>query len=319
MAYRLLSRLPSPSKGLLAMVFAAITLAGCVNETALDQLADAEPTGTPFAQALFKNYAYLARSFGSVGAAAGTSFNQEGSMSLASVDSSVGALADAFAAKALLAARGIDVEPEPGADGITHTMRDRLVRALNSGRDTFPIDAARAQVDYDCWRLNGTVDSQAAAAEQCHRSLDVTLAKLERDLHPGAAPPPMSSAAPESSAAPAMVASAPSADYTVYFDFDSWTLTAQDLNVLTQAIAAARAGGQSRIAIVGHTDTAGSAEYNQKLSERRAGIVRDTLVDMGARKDAIQVSGVGESDLAVQTGDGVREPKNRRAVVTLTM
>jgi outer membrane protein OmpA-like peptidoglycan-associated protein len=38
---------------------------------------------------------------------------------------------------------------------------------------------------------------------------------------------------------------------------------------------------------------------------------------MGARREAIQVSGVGENDLAVQTPDGVREAKNRRAVVTL--
>jgi OOP family OmpA-OmpF porin len=38
---------------------------------------------------------------------------------------------------------------------------------------------------------------------------------------------------------------------------------------------------------------------------------------MGARREAIEISGVGETDLAVPTPDGVREPKNRRAVVTL--
>jgi outer membrane protein OmpA-like peptidoglycan-associated protein len=86
---------------------------------------------------------------------------------------------------------------------------------------------------------------------------------------------------------------------------------------LQQAIATARAGGQSRITIVGHTDTSGSAAYNQRLSVRRANVVEETLVAMGARREAISVSGVGESDLAVQTGDGVKEPKNRRAVVTL--
>jgi outer membrane protein OmpA-like peptidoglycan-associated protein len=50
---------------------------------------------------------------------------------------------------------------------------------------------------------------------------------------------------------------------------------------------------------------------------RRANVVKEALVDMGARRESIQTSGVGESDLAVQTGDGVKEPKNRRAVVTL--
>jgi outer membrane protein OmpA-like peptidoglycan-associated protein len=87
--------------------------------------------------------------------------------------------------------------------------------------------------------------------------------------------------------------------------------------VLQNAIATARAGGQSRITVVGHTDTSGSAEYNQGLSVKRANVVAEALIDMGARREAIQISGVGKTDLAVQTGDNVRERKNRRAVVTL--
>ena len=63
--------------------------------------------------------------------------------------------------------------------------------------------------------------------------------------------------APEAAPAPA-----PSGDYTVYFDFDSWTLTAEDLTTITNAVDAARKGGQSHIKVVGHTDTSGSADYN---------------------------------------------------------
>jgi outer membrane protein OmpA-like peptidoglycan-associated protein len=46
-------------------------------------------------------------------------------------------------------------------------------------------------------------------------------------------------------------------------------------------------------------------------------VVVEALVDMGARRSAIAASGVGESDLAVQTEDGVKEGKNRRAVIGL--
>jgi OOP family OmpA-OmpF porin len=182
-------------------------------------------------------------------------------------------------------------------------MRDRLVHALGEGRDSFPEDAARAQADYDCWVLNGTVPSQAAASAQCRASLGMTLAQLERDIHPpvAVAPPP----------------AAPPSGYTAYFDFDSWTLSAEDLAVLQQAIADARSGGQAHIAVVGHTDTSGSARYNMRLSKKRANVVKDALADMGARRAAISTTGVGKTDLAVPTGDGVREPKNRRAVVTL--
>jgi outer membrane protein OmpA-like peptidoglycan-associated protein len=308
------SRFLSRLAGAIGLALAAIALAGCVNETSLDDLADAEPSGSPFAQALFKDYSYLAHSFGDVGAASGTSFDQEGSMSVTEMDTDVGALANAYAAKALLAARGLDVSPEPADDPMSHTLRNRLVRALDQGRQKAPQDAARAQADYDCWRLDRTVASQADATARCRRSFDRSLARLESEVGVRALPTTVASA-PVAPVAPATAAPAP--DYTVYFDFDSWSLTAEDLTVLTQAIAAARAGGQTHITVVGHTDTSGSSEYNQQLSVRRANVVKDVLVQMGARAEAVEVSGVGETDLAVQTADGVREPKNRRSVVTL--
>ena len=87
--------------------------------------------------------------------------------------------------------------------------------------------------------------------------------------------------------------------------------------IITNAINTARTGGQSHITVVGHTDTSGSAAYNQRLSVRRANVVVEALVDMGARRAAIQASGVGKTDLAVPTPDGVKEAKNRRSVIAL--
>jgi outer membrane protein OmpA-like peptidoglycan-associated protein len=284
-------------------------LAGCVTESSVDDMDQAQPVGSPFDQALYKNYSYLAHSFGVTPTSSATAFDAEGSMSLGDVTSDVADLADQFAQKALSASRGENVIPEPAPDNNSEaqTLRLRLLKDLDQGSDKAPVDAARAQADFDCWIMNGQVRSQAAAAGRCRRSLDDSLAKLERDLNPAPPPPPVAATAP----------SAPAADFTVYFDFDSWTLTAEDLTILTQAIDTARAGGQSRITVVGHTDTSGSVAYNQRLSVKRAGIVKEVMVQMGARPEAIQVSGVGKTDLAVQTGDGVREPKNRRSVITL--
>ena len=87
--------------------------------------------------------------------------------------------------------------------------------------------------------------------------------------------------------------------------------------MLTDVINTARTGGQTNITIVGHTDTSGPSDYNQKLSVRRANVVVEALVDMGARRTALHASGVGETDLALQTEDGVKEAKNRRTVITL--
>jgi OOP family OmpA-OmpF porin len=295
MAHRFLHRTMSAA----VLAIAALTLAACAGSTSLDELDSATPAGSAFTRQLFKNYSFLARSFGTA-STGGFDRDSDTIFGGGATDD----LAEAFATKALIAAQGTEVDPEPGRDSESAAARDRLMRALSAGKDRFPVDAARAQTDFDCWMLNAAVDGQAAAAAQCRSSFGATIARLERDI------------APPLAAAPAPAA-APPADYTVYFDLDSWSLSGEQLTVLQKAIDTARAGGQSRITIVGHTDTSGSATYNKRLSLKRANVVAETLVTMGARRDAIEISGVGESDLAVQTPDGTKEPKNRRAVVTL--
>ena len=304
---RLARRLP----GLLAISAAGLLLAGCFGG-ALDDLDSATPGGSAFSQALFQDYSYLAHSFGDLPDVddpdswlpfGGTTENP------------LAPVRDAFANKALLSANGGEPAPEPAIDGPSQTGRARLIVLIQQTKDQFPDDTARAQVQFDCWMLNSYIAAQAAASQACHRAFDNAVLKLNNDLRPGPLPvsaPPVAApiAAPVASAAPVN-------DYTVYFGFDSWTLSAEALSTITDAVNLARTGGQSRITIVGHADTSGSADYNQGLSERRANVVEETMVQMGARREAITISGVGEKDLAVQTGDGVREPKNRRAVINL--
>jgi OOP family OmpA-OmpF porin len=45
--------------------------------------------------------------------------------------------------------------------------------------------------------------------------------------------------------------------------------------------------------------------------------VADALVGLGVSQSIVSVDWKGKSDLAVQTPDGVREPLNRRATITL--
>jgi outer membrane protein OmpA-like peptidoglycan-associated protein len=70
--------------------------------------------------------------------------------------------------------------------------------------------------------------------------------------------------------------------------------------------------------VIGYTDSSGSTRYNVRLSERRAKAVADALVGLGVPAGSLQVDWRGESELAVQTGDGVKEPLNRRATITIT-
>ena len=163
------------------LLILAVALAGCINFSPLDDLETAAPPADPFQAALYKNYAFLARSFGMVGQAQYGSFDQDASLPLTQTEGRVADLANSFADKAIRLTRDELVDPEPSGDIKTHEQRDRLVRALVVARDIYPRDAARAQADWDCWRLNLTVPSQAAAADKCRQSFDVTLPRLEAE------------------------------------------------------------------------------------------------------------------------------------------
>jgi OOP family OmpA-OmpF porin len=122
---------------------------------------------------------------------------------------------------------------------------------------------------------------------------------------PEVAPPPP----------PAPMPSAPS--YMVFFDWDRSDLSQQALQTISQVAQAYKTKGSARITATGHTDTSGPADYNMALSLRRANAVKDALVRNGVPATAIAVIGRGESQPLVQTGDGVREPQNRRVEIVM--
>ena len=126
---------------------------------------------------------------------------------------------------------------------------------------------------------------------------------------PPAPQPPRPQPAPPAPVIPA------DREFVVYFDWDRSDLTAEAQSVVTQAANYAKSGRPTRILIVGHADTSGSAAYNVGLSNRRARTVGDALVAQGINGGVISLDGKGETALARATADGVREPLNRRATV----
>ena len=105
--------------------------------------------------------------------------------------------------------------------------------------------------------------------------------------------------------------------FMVFFDWDRSNLSPQALATIKQAADAFKTKGNARITATGHTDTSGPEAYNMALSLRRANAVKDALVREGVPAQAITVIGRGEQGLLVQTGDGVREPQNRRVEIVI--
>ena len=129
------------------------------------------------------------------------------------------------------------------------------------------------------------------------------------------APPPMEPAPPPPP--PPAPAAYEAREFVVYFPFDQYVLTPEAQAVVQQAADYAKAGGATKITVTGHTDTSGSDRYNARLSERRAKAVADGLVGMGVAATSLAVDWKGESNPAVSTGDGVKEPLNRRSAISI--
>jgi outer membrane protein OmpA-like peptidoglycan-associated protein len=142
---------------------------------------------------------------------------------------------------------------------------------------------------------------------------------LRYDLYPDqervvAVMPPMAEASPPPPLSPAPAAPK---QFLVFFGFNKSNLTVEAQGVVADAAAAAKQFGSANIIVVGHADTVGSPQYNQRLSERRSNTVRKELVGQGIESNKIAASGQGETELLVQTGDNVKEPQNRRASIDL--
>jgi outer membrane protein OmpA-like peptidoglycan-associated protein len=67
----------------------------------------------------------------------------------------------------------------------------------------------------------------------------------------------------------------------------------------------------------GHTDSIGSDEYNQKLSERRARSVRDYLVESGLSSSIMTAQGFGESQPVSSNATADGRQRNRRVEIVI--
>jgi OOP family OmpA-OmpF porin len=85
----------------------------------------------------------------------------------------------------------------------------------------------------------------------------------------------------------------------IYFDFDKSELTPEAKVILKEDIQILKKNPHAQIRVAGYTSAAGTEEYNQQLSERRANAVRTYLVSEGLIKaDRLTTIGYGETDPA---------------------
>jgi outer membrane receptor protein involved in Fe transport/outer membrane protein OmpA-like peptidoglycan-associated protein len=98
----------------------------------------------------------------------------------------------------------------------------------------------------------------------------------------------------------------------VHFEFDQATLTAEAMAILDKAAGLLATQEKVVVEVAGHTDSVGSEEYNQKLSERRAIAVKDYLQSKGINATRMTAMGYGEAQPVASNDTDAGRAQNRR-------
>ena len=117
----------------------------------------------------------------------------------------------------------------------------------------------------------------------------------------------------------AIIAARPQApaSFLLYFESGGTQLTAESQALIAKIVADAAKRPAADISVIGHTDTEGDANANEKLGLQRAQAVSGLIAGAGLKAVETTVTSHGERDLLVKTPDNTAEPENRRVEVTV--
>ena len=103
----------------------------------------------------------------------------------------------------------------------------------------------------------------------------------------------------------------------INFDFDRATIKPEFEGVLDAAVEALKENPGVRVQVAGHTDSVGTDEYNQKLSERRAHAVLDYLSSHGIDGSRLSAVGFGEKNSVADNATADGRSQNRRVELNI--
>ena len=117
-------------------------------------------------------------------------------------------------------------------------------------------------------------------------------------------------------AAPQVIRNDVRLDTDAYFGFDQATLHPDTVRELDGMIAKLKSAARvSKVTVTGHTCNIGTADYNQKLSVRRAAAVRAYLIQHGIAADEIEARGEGLNNPKYPNDNEANRRQNRRVDV----
>ncbi|WEM96319.1 outer membrane protein OmpA [Telluria mixta] len=169
-----------------------------------------------------------------------------------------------------------------------------------------------------CWRTGYWTPADAVPG--CDAPLCVEPERLENGKCVAPPPPPVAAPAPAAPApapAPAPVPTSEKVSYSAdaFFDFDKAVLKPAGKASLDDLVGKLKDINLEVIIAVGHTDSVGTDEYNQKLSVRRAEAVKAYLQSKGVESNRVYTEGKGEKQPVADNKTAAGRAKNRRVEI----
>jgi len=104
----------------------------------------------------------------------------------------------------------------------------------------------------------------------------------------------------------------------VLFDTGSYTLRPPAREKLAKISGILLAYPSLKIQVEGYTDSVGSDDFNQRLSEQRSGIVRDYLIDQMVPAGSVTSKGFGKTQPVASNDTPDGRQKNRRVELVVS-
>ncbi|PIU20601.1 MAG: hypothetical protein COT18_01430 [Elusimicrobia bacterium CG08_land_8_20_14_0_20_59_10] len=104
----------------------------------------------------------------------------------------------------------------------------------------------------------------------------------------------------------------------VDFELGSAQLKRSSYQLLDKVAQVLLGHNKLKLIVSGHTDDTGSAEFNQEMSVRRAGAVKQYLAEKGVHPDSVRVYGFGETQPLVKGNLEADRALNRRVEFRIT-
>jgi outer membrane protein OmpA-like peptidoglycan-associated protein len=105
--------------------------------------------------------------------------------------------------------------------------------------------------------------------------------------------------------------------FLLYYDSGGTQLTAESKALIPKVLEAVRGRPAPDVSVIGHTDTVGAPEANEKLGLERAQSITKLIQEAGLKAHDLTVASHGERNPLVATPDNTAEPRNRRVEITV--